>query len=182
MGKKKATEEKEIGIEVEKEEMPEEELKDGKKSEDQDLQSKEMQNELENLKEQLTRLMAEYANFRKRTEREKEELRVLANEKLISELLPILDHFDRALNGYQGDSNPFHEGVTMIQKELIKVLNTNGLKEIEALKANFDPNVHLAVMHEEVEGMDADVVTEVFQKGYQLKGKVLRASMVKVSK
>jgi molecular chaperone GrpE len=140
-------------------------------------------NEVLEANEKLNRVMAEYANYRKRTEKEKQELSVFANEKIMSQILPILDNFDRALDSYEGEEeHPFYKGVLMIQQELIKVLDSNGLKEIESLNKEFNPNVHLAVMHEEKENVDPDIVTEVFQKGYQLKEKVLRASMVKVSK
>lgn len=165
------------------EELKAEEVEKLESVESEIISPEESEKQIQELNEKFGRLMAEYSNFRKRTEKEKEELAVMANELLMNQLISVLDNFDRALvSSKEQADTPLFQGIEMVQKELLKILNGNGLKEIEAQDKHFDPNVHLAVMHEEMEGVEPDRVTEVFQKGYQLKGKVLRASMVKVSK
>ena len=126
------------------------------------------------------RLMADFQNFKRRTEKEKSDIYAFANEKIISELLNVIDNFDRALlHGAEGDS--FAEGMNMIFKQLQGVLEKAGVKEIEALGLDFDPNFHNAVMTEDSTEYESGKVTEVLQKGYTLNSKVIRPSMVKVA-
>ncbi|MCF0143579.1 MAG: nucleotide exchange factor GrpE [Firmicutes bacterium] len=125
------------------------------------------------------RLMADFQNYKKRVEKEKKDLYSYANEKIMSELLAVIDNFERALEQDAGEG--FKEGMEMIFKQLGDVLKTSGLEEIPALGEDFDPNVHNAVMAEETEEYESGKVSGVMQKGYTLNGKVIRPSMVKVA-
>ena len=125
------------------------------------------------------RLLAEFQNYKKRTEKEKTDLYSYANEKIMAELLEVLDNFERALEQDAGDG--FKEGMELIFTQLTNVLTKAGLAEITALGEDFDPNVHNAVMAEETEEYESGKVSGVMQKGYTLNGKVIRPSMVKVA-
>ena len=125
------------------------------------------------------RLLADFQNYKRRVEKEKSDLYSYANEKLVTELLDVLDNFERALGqGESGDG--FKEGMEMIFKQLLGVLEKSGLAEIAALGEDFDPNFHNAVMTEETDEYESGKVSGVLQKGYTLNGKVIRPSMVKV--
>lgn len=125
------------------------------------------------------RLMADFQNFKKRAAKEKTDLYQYANEKIVTELLTVLDNFERALEQEAGDAG-FKEGMELIFKQLGDVLEKSGLAEIEALGEDFDPNFHNAVMTEESEEYESGKISGVLQKGYTLNGKVIRPSMVKV--
>lgn len=125
------------------------------------------------------RLMAEFQNYKKRVAREKQDLYNYAGEKIVTELLAVLDNFERALEQESGDEG-FKEGMELIFKQLGDVLEKSGLSEIEALGADFDPNLHNAVMTEAAGEYESGKVSGVLQKGYTLNGKVIRPSMVKV--
>ena len=125
------------------------------------------------------RLLTEFQNYKKRTEKEKTDLYSYANEKIMTELLEVLDNFERALEQEAGDG--FKEGMELIFTQLTNVLTKAGLAEITALGEDFDPNVHNAVMAEETEEYESGKVSGVMQKGYTLNGKVIRPSMVKVA-
>lgn len=125
------------------------------------------------------RLMADFQNYKKRVEKEKTDLYSYANEKLVTELLAVLDNFERAL-AHEDSGDGFKEGMEMIFKQLMDVLEKSGLAEIAALGEDFDPNFHNAVMTEETEEYESGKVSGVLQKGYTLNGKVIRPSMVKV--
>ena len=124
------------------------------------------------------RLMADFQNYKKRVEKEKKDLYSYANEKIIIELLSVLDNFERALE-QETEGDGFKEGMEMIFKQLGDVLEKSGLAEIAALGEDFDPNFHNAVMTEETEEYESGKVSGVMQKGYTLNGKVIRPSMVK---
>ncbi|MFQ7111318.1 MAG: nucleotide exchange factor GrpE [Anaerovoracaceae bacterium] len=126
------------------------------------------------------RLMADFQNYKKRVEKEKKDLYSYANEKIIIELLSVLDNFERALE-QETEGDGFKEGMEMIFKQLGDVLEKSGLAEIAALGEDFDPNFHNAVMTEETEEYESGKVSGVMQKGYTLNGKVIRPSMVKVA-
>lgn len=126
------------------------------------------------------RLMADFQNYKKRTEKEKGDIYAYANEQIISEILAVTDNFERALET-SGECDGFAEGMKMIFKQLKEVLKKSGLLEIEALGSDFDPNFHNAVMTEDNPDFESGKVTEVLQKGYTLNGKVIRPSMVKVN-
>ncbi|MBQ8151558.1 MAG: nucleotide exchange factor GrpE [Firmicutes bacterium] len=125
------------------------------------------------------RLMADFQNYKKRVAKEKTDLYQYANEKIVTELLAVLDNFERALEQEAGDEG-FKEGMQLIFKQLTDVLEKSGLAEIAALGEDFDPNLHNAVMTEASEEYESGKVSGVLQKGYTLNGKVIRPTMVKV--
>lgn len=127
-----------------------------------------------------TRLMADFQNFRKRTEKEKADVYSYANEKIMTDLIQVIDNFERAL-GSECQDQAYAEGMQMIFKQLTDILKGAGLEEIEAVGHDFDPNVHHAVLTDSNPNFDSGKVTEVLQKGYKLNGKVIRPSMVKVN-
>ena len=128
------------------------------------------------------RLMAEFQNFKRRVAREKSDIHAYANEKIVGELLPVLDNFERALDTEGGDFEAYAKGMQLIFEQLKKALENAGLEEIKAKDEAFDPNVHNAVMTECLEDKEDGTVTKVLQKGYKLKDKVIRPSMVAVNK
>ncbi len=128
------------------------------------------------------RLMAEYDNFKKRTQKEKEELFSFASAGTIEKILPVIDNLERAIESVTDEEkNTFTEGVEMVLKQFLEILTTLGVSEIEAVGKEFDPNLHNAVMHIEDEEAAANTVVEQFMKGYKFKDKVIRYSMVKVA-
>ena len=142
--------------------------------------------ELKQAKEQLDaaqdaykRMLAEYANYKRRTEQEKEQLGLFTKGELLKELLPVLDNFQRALEAPAGEE--YKAGMEMIIRQFEKTLADMGLAEIAAENAPFDPEMHNAVMREDADGIDTETVTQVFQKGYRLGDRVLRPAMVKVA-
>ena len=143
-------------------------------------EKKEMSAEDEALNVKYMRLMADFQNFKRRTEKEKSDIYAFANEKIVVELLNVIDNFERALAlGAEGDG--FVEGMSLIFKQLQGVLEKAGVKEIEALGQEFDPNFHNAVMMEDTDEYESGKVSCVLQKGYTLNNKVIRPSMVKVA-
>ena len=143
-----------------------------------------LEEELASLNDRYLRLQAEYSNYRRRTTEEKANIYKLANERLIQEILPVLDNFERALTLMEEDegAKPYLEGVELIQKTLSQVLEKEGLSQIEAYGKEFDPNFHHAVLMEERDDLEAGVILEELEKGYTLKEKVIRPTMVIVSK
>lgn len=133
----------------------------------------------EPIKDQYLRLMADFQNYKRRVEKEKEETRAFANERIITDLLTVLDNFDRAME-HDADAG-FKEGMQMILDQFNTVLKHAGVEEIEAEKAVFDPNLHNAVMMEDSEDVESGHVSCVLQKGYKLNGRVIRPAMVKVA-
>ena len=131
--------------------------------------------------ERYMRLMAEFQNFKRRVAREKSDIHAYANEKIVGELLPVLDNFERALDAEGGDLEAYAKGMQLIFEQLKKALENAGLEEIKAIDETFDPNVHNAVMTENLEDKEDGTVTKVLQKGYKLNGKVIRPAMVKVA-
>lgn len=129
------------------------------------------------------RVQADFDNFRRRTQREKEELAQYASLKLVEQLLPVLDNFERAMQvGAEGEEQQsFFKGMDMIRRQLLQVLEAEGLRAMEAVGEAFDPELHQAVMRVESEDHEEGIVVEVMQTGYWLKDKVLRPAMVKVS-
>jgi molecular chaperone GrpE len=134
--------------------------------------------------EQWRRTAADFANFKRRTEQERAEMGKLFNEGLVKALLPALDNFERALASVPEElkSSGWVEGVSLTEKQLRAALEKEGLTAIEALGQKFDPNLHEAVAHETSQEHDEDSVVAEFQKGYKLHDRVIRPSMVKVSK
>lgn len=140
--------------------------------------------ECEELSNRFVRLQADFNNYKKRTEKERENIYQYATQDLITSLLPVMDNFDRALKVDKNEStlDNLYKGVEIVFNQFMETLKSNGLEEINALGEKFDPNYHHAVVQEENEDYDENIVTEVFQKGYKVKEKVIRPSMVKVSK
>ena len=126
------------------------------------------------------RLMADFQNFKRRTEKEKSDIYAFANEKIVKELLDVIDNFERALAA-GNDGDKFLEGMEMILKQLQGVLEKAGVAEIQCLGEDFDPNFHNAVMTEDSTEYESGKVTAVLQKGYTLNGRVVRPVMVKVA-
>lgn len=139
--------------------------------------------EIEELNGKLLRLQADFVNFRKRVEKEKESTITYALECFVTDLLPIIDNFQRAMESEKSKvEDSFYQGIEMIYQQLFKILKDNGVEEIKSLDENFDPNFHHAVFMEESKEHDSGKVTEVLQEGYILKDKVIRPTMVKVAK
>jgi molecular chaperone GrpE len=132
--------------------------------------------------DRLIRLQADYDNFRRRTRQEKEEIYKYTSEKLVSALLPVLDNFDLALSAEGNSIESFKSGVQMIYNQLLDVLATEGVAQIPALGEQFDPTKHEAVLRAESEDQPDNTVIEELRRGYYLKDKVIRPSMVKVVK
>lgn len=136
--------------------------------------------QIEELTDRLKRSMAEFDNYRKRTEKEKASMYVIGAKDIVEKMLPVVDNFERGLaQAAEGDA--FAEGMKMIYKQLMTTLDGLGVKPIEAVGKEFDPNFHNAVMHVEDETVGDNIVVEELQKGYTYKDFVIRYSMVKVA-
>lgn len=141
---------------------------------------KEKQKESDEYLELLRRTMADFDNYRKRTNKEKESIYNEGTCDTVKEFLPVLDNLERAIS-YESVSDSLTKGVEMVYKQFNDILKKIGVEEIEAQGVEFDPDYHNAVMHIEDESLGSNVVVEVLQKGYKLKEKVLRHSVVKVA-
>lgn len=129
------------------------------------------------------RLMAEFRNYKKRVAKEKADIHAYANEKLVVELLGVLDNFERALaSDPAADAEGYAQGMRLIFDQLLSALSEAGLEELRALGEEFDPKIHNAVMTADDEEYDSNKVCNVLQKGYILNGKVIRPTMVTVAK
>ncbi len=139
--------------------------------------------QIEDLTDRLKRTMAEFDNFRKRTDKEKASMYEVGARDVIEKILPVVDNFERGLGTIpeEAKETPFAEGMEKIYKQLMKTLDDMDVKAIEAVGKEFDPNVHNAVMHVDDEALGENVVAEEFQKGYTYRGTVIRHSMVKVA-
>lgn len=136
--------------------------------------------QVEELTDRLKRSMAEFDNFRKRTEKEKSSMYIVGAKEIIENMLPVVDNFERGLaQAPEGDA--FAEGMQMIYKQLMTTLEGLGVEVIEAVGKEFNPDFHNAVMHVEDEEAGENIIVEEFQKGYTYKGFVVRHSMVKVA-
>lgn len=138
---------------------------------------------IEELNDKYTRLFAEFDNFRKRSEKEKTAMFEVGAKSIIEKILPIIDSFERGLATVPEEEkgSGFAEGMDKVYKQLVTSLEEAGVKQIEALGQEFDPNLHNAVMHIEDESFGENVVAEEFQKGYMYRENVVRHSMVKVA-
>ena len=142
----------------------------------------ELERERDELKDKFLRKSAEFDNYRKRIERERREHADQAVVDLLQELLLVVDDFDRALTVSGDEGGPYRKGVELIHAKLHDMLRRNGVKPMDVLGADFDPNVHMAVMHEESpDHREGEVIAEL-QKGYMLHDRLLRPAMVKVAK
>ena len=138
---------------------------------------------IDELTDRLTRQMAEFDNFRKRTEKEKSQMYEIGAKDIIEKILPIVDNFERGLYSMPEDekATPFAEGMEKIYKQLMTTLEGIGVKPIEAVGQEFNPDFHNAVMHVEDEELGENIIAEEFQKGYMYRDSVVRHSMVKVA-
>lgn len=137
---------------------------------------------IEELNDRLIRTMAEFDNFRKRSEKEKAQMFEIGAKSIIEKVLPVIDNFERGLGTLTEEEKEgaFAQGIEKIYKQLVTSLEEAGLQQIEAAGQTFDPNFHNAVMHAEDSELGENIVAEVFQKGYTYKNTVVRHSMVKV--
>ena len=152
----------------------------GKKKDKKDKQIEDLTAQLDDLRK---RNLAEFENFRKRTEKEKSTMFDMGAKSVLEKLLPIIDNFERGFAGLSEEqmSDPFVSGMDMVYKQLVKALADIGVEPIEAVGKPFDPNLHNAVMHVEDENLGENTVAQEFQKGYLYHGSVVRHSMVQVA-
>lgn len=189
------TEEKKVNIEEDLEEVREQcesaceegeneqgdEINENETGDDEACEAAEAaKEEDEALNAKYMRLMADFQNFKRRTEKEKSDIYAYANEKLVTSLLECIDNFERALASECADES-FGEGMKMIFQQFTGVLEKAGLEEIKALGEDFDANFHNAVMTDDNPDFESGKVTTVLQKGYMLNKKVIRPSMVRVN-
>uniref|UniRef100_UPI003FF0C54F nucleotide exchange factor GrpE n=1 Tax=Candidatus Fimivicinus sp. TaxID=3056640 RepID=UPI003FF0C54F len=140
-----------------------------------------MQKELDAQKDQYLRLAAEYDNFRKRSQREREAAFNDSKAAVLTEILPVIDNFERAAQNKEASYEDFQKGIDMTFQQLMEIFTKLGAEPFGEAGEPFDPNIHNAVMHVEDEAFDENVVTDVFSKGYKLGDRVLRHAMVKVA-
>ena len=160
--------------ETAKETEKEEEIAEAKEPDPRDKQ-------IEELNAKYMRLMADFQNQKKRFDKEKSDIHQYANEKIVKNLLEVLDNFERALDATKDADPSLHDGMELIFKQLMTALENAGVAEIKALGEEFDPNFHNAVMMEETDEYEPNKVSGVMQKGYTLNSRVIRPSMVKVA-
>ena len=151
----------------------------GKKKEKKDPRD----TQIEELTDRLTRQMAEFDNFRKRTDKEKSQMYEIGAKDIINKILPVVDNFERGLAAVPEEEkkNPILEGMEKVYKQLMTTLEEVGVKPIEAVGQEFNPDFHNAVMHVEDEELGENIIAEEFQKGYTYRDSVVRHSMVKVA-
>ena len=142
----------------------------------------ELRREKDSLQDRLLRTAAEFDNYRKRVERERRDLADYMKADILTEILPIVDNFERALQAPSSDGDSLRKGVDLIHKQMLDFLRKRGVTPIEALGADFDPNFHQAVIHETSPFHREGEVIEELQRGYMLGDKLLRPAMVKVAK
>lgn len=137
---------------------------------------------IEELNDRLLRNMAEFENFRNRSEKEKSAMFEIGAKSVVEKILPVVDNFERGLDAVSDEDreNAFVKGMEAVYKQFSTVLEEIGVVPIEAVGKEFDPNLHNAVMHDEDDSMEANIISEEFQKGYMYKDSVVRHSMVKV--
>lgn len=156
--------------------------KESRKKKKEDKKEQQYKDQIAELNDRLMRQMAEFDNFRKRTEKEKSAMFEVGAKDIVERILPVVDNFERGLSTVPEEEKEgaFVQGIEKIYKQLITVLEEAGVKPIEAVGKEFDPNFHNAVMHAEDEEFGENIVTEEFQKGYLYRDSVVRHSMVKV--
>ena len=172
------TEEKEAKTEESEEDKKSEKKLFGKKNKKDKKDEK-----IEELTDRLTRQMAEFDNFRKRTDKEKSQMYEVGAKDIIEKILPVVDNFERGLDAVKEEEkdDPFVQGMEKVYKHLMTTLEEIEVKPIEAVGKEFDPNLHNAVMHVEDENFGENIVAEEFQKGYTYRDSIVRHSMVKVA-
>ncbi|MGN0483566.1 MAG: nucleotide exchange factor GrpE [Lachnospiraceae bacterium] len=177
-----AVEETQTTEAVEEEETGAETAEEKKKGLFKKKKSKQ-EEKIEELTDQVKRQMAEFDNFRKRTEKEKEQMYEVGAKSIIEKILPVIDNFERGLSAVKEDQkdDPFVDGMDKVYKQMVTALEDMGVKAIDTTDAEFDPNFHNAVMHIEDENFGENMIAEEFQKGYMYRDTVIRHSMVKVA-
>ena len=172
---------KESGETEESKKESRKEKKERKKEEKEKKDKKDEQ--IEELKDRVTRQMAEFENFRKRTEKEKSQMFEVGVKTMVEKILPVVDNFERGLAQVPDDKkdDSFVEGMNMIYKQMMTAFDEIGVKQIEAVGKEFDPNLHNAVMHVDDDTLPENSIVEEFQKGYIYHDQVVRHSMVKVA-
>lgn len=142
-----------------------------------------LQKEKEELYQRFLRLQAEFDNYKKRTQKEKQAERKYQSQDIVTDLLPALDNFERALQVEVTENNKsLYDGISMVFRQIMDALESHGVSPIESVGKEFDPNSHHAVMQVEDESYDSNEIVEELQKGYMLKDRVIRPAMVKVNK
>lgn len=144
-------------------------------------QADKLKAELEQEKDRALRLAAEYDNFRRRTQKEKEASYGDAKAQTLAELLPVLDNFERAAQNTDASLEDYAKGVQMTFTQMMEILKKLGVEPFGEPNEKFDPNIHNAVMHVDDDALEENVITDVFQKGYRLGDRILRPAMVKVA-
>lgn len=157
--------------------------KDGKAGESTGSRKDPKDAQIEELQDKLKRQIAEFDNFRKRTDKEKSAMYEIGARDMIEKILPVLDNFERGLAAVPEDlkDSSFAEGVAMIYKQFVKTLEDAGVEAIEAVGQPFDPNLHNAVMHIDDDAYGENEISQELQKGYRYRGTVVRHSMVQVA-
>jgi len=180
-----AAEEEDSGepSEEESEEEGQDEEKKGRKLFGKKNKKDKKDEKIEELTDRLTRQMAEFDNFRKRTDKEKSQMYEIGAKDIINKILPVVDNFERGLAAVPEEEkkNPILEGMEKVYKQLMTTLEEVGVKPIEAVGQEFNPDFHNAVMHVEDEKLGENIIAEEFQKGYTYRDSVVRHSMVKVA-
>ncbi len=172
----------EAAPEAEAQEAEAKEEKDSKKGLKKKEKKKDKRDEqIEQLNDKVMRQMAEFENFRRRTEIEKSQMFATGAKSIVEKILPVVDNFERGLATVEEGADPFADGMLMIYKQLLTTLDEVGVKPIEAVGQEFNPDFHNAVMHVEDEEVGENIVVEEFQKGYMYNDTVVRHSMVKVA-
>ncbi|MBE5847459.1 MAG: nucleotide exchange factor GrpE [Lachnospiraceae bacterium] len=162
------------------EEPEKEEPKAAKKKAKADKKADKQKEKIEELEDRVKRQLAEFENFRKRTDKEKAQMFEVGAKSVVEKILPVVDNFERGLaNAPEGD--PFVEGMNMIYKQLVSELDALGVKAIEAVGKEFDPTYHNAVMQVQSEEFESGIVAQELQKGYMYRDTVVRPSMVAVA-
>lgn len=174
-------EKKDENLDIEDKEIDEEDYIEAEIVDDEEDSKPNQTEEVNEYQERYQRLLADFENYKKREEASKADFKKFAQSSLIEKLLPVIDNLDRALEKADED-DAFVEGVIMTRKEFMKILENEGLEEIESDGCEFDHNIHQAVLAEENDEVEENHIIETFQKGYKLNGRVLRPAMVKVSK
>lgn len=159
-----------------------EEAKENTKEKKEKKKKKDKKDEqIEALTDRVQRQMAEFENFRRRTDLEKSQMFATGAKSIIEKILPVVDNFERGLATVEEGADPFSDGMLMIYRQLQTSLAEAGVKEIEAVGQEFNPDFHNAVMHVDDEEVGENIVVEEFQKGYMYQDTVVRHSMVKVA-
>ena len=176
------TEEETTAEESEEESKAEEPKPDKEKKKKKDKKTDLLQTKIEELEDRVKRQMAEFDNFRKRTEKEKSQMFETGARSVIEKILPVVDNFERGLATVPEDEagKPFCDGMNMIYKQLIDELDKMDVTPIEAVGCEFDPELHNAVMQVESDEYESGIVAQELQKGYTYRGTVVRHSMVAV--